>query len=137
MCLYPREKIKVAEEPILCLKIIGDEKRYLFGLLKFWRSPRYEINKNRRFGKVLIACERLHKELDSNDQIIINSGFHSYDDFSSAKHSFMFLYYGKKCIKPALIPQGAEYCFGNEGDIVANRIIVFENEKQREKYLQK
>ena len=136
MCLFPREEIKIAKKPILCLKIIGEEKKYLFGLLKFWRSPMREIDKNRKFGKVLTACKRLHTELDINDQVVINSGFHLYDNTSHAEQSYIFQW-GGKCIKPALIPQGAEYCFGNNGDIVANQIVVFENKELREKYLKR
>ena len=44
MCLYPREEIKIAKEPILCVKIIAGEIKYFFGLFKFWRSPMYKIH---------------------------------------------------------------------------------------------
>ena len=78
----------------------------------------------------------MYKELDFNERVVIRVGFHLYDNIRDAETSYVF-YHGGEHIKPAIIPKGAEYCIGDDGDIVANKIIVFENEDQRKKYLKK
>ena len=121
--------ISIAKKDIVCCKVVkADKTRFIFW--KYWIA--YFRKTRHRYNKVLVACNHLRPCIQwiNNCSLVINKGFHALQTLEPLKEEYDDCRY-------AIIPKGAEYCFGNEGDIVANRIIVFENEKQREKYLQK
>jgi hypothetical protein len=74
------------------------------------------------------------KELEARDHLliesirdyncrVINSGFHAY-----IKDTYFH-------VIDAIIPKGAEYCIGEYGEIVSNKIIVFSSKEKLEEYL--
>lgn len=135
MCLFPKEQRKIAEKPITVFKVIGEEKKYLFGLIKRWYSPIYETGVPRKYGKILIGCKNLDIKQNLDGKNYIDTGYHTYE--SQVKALDSFAYARSRQIKPGLIPRGAEYCEGEYGDIVSNQLILFENLEKLEKYVLK
>lgn len=133
MCLFPKEQIKIAKKPIIVFKIIGKEEKYLFGIIKRWHSPMYESEVPRKYGKILSGCKNLDIKRNVHGDDFIDVGYHTYNSQLTAKESFVYI--ESRQIKPGLIPQGAEYCEGESGDIVSNQLILFEDDRKLEKYV--
>lgn len=133
MCLFPKEQIKIAKKPIIVFKIIGKEEKYFFGIIKRWHSPMYESEVPRKYGKILSGCKNLDIKRDVHGDDFIDIGYHTYNSQLTAKESFVYI--ESRQIKPGLIPQGAEYCEGESGDIVSNQLILFEDDRKLEKYV--
>lgn len=38
-------------------------------------------------------------------------------------------------VRYAVIPKGAEYCFGENNEVVSNKVIVFSNKEELDKYV--
>lgn len=147
MCLFPKEQRKIAEKPITVFKVIGKEKKYLFGLIKRWYSPVYETEVPRKYGKILIGCKNLDIKQNLGGENYIEAGYHTYESQVKALDFFAYNWYWSRIldsfacdwsqIKPGLIPRGAEYCEGEHGDLVSNQLILFENLEKLEKYVLK
>ena len=125
MCLIVKEdsEIRVAEEPIAVFKRVD---RGFF----CWYSPMYDRETKRKYNKKLKACDHL-KIRSGIIERAITEGFHAFRTISAPQHSH--------CTFPkfAVIPKGAEYCYGKYDDVVATEIIVFRTKRQFYKYLKK
>lgn len=123
MCLTTREGIWIAEEDIHVCKEIGE--RWYFLIKRFWNSP--YMNTWHRFNKVLEAVEHLEQKIYYISGLrTISRGFHAYTDTSKIDGNLKV---------HAIIPKGAEYCRGNYGDIVSNRLIVFSSNWRYKRYV--
>jgi hypothetical protein len=125
MCLFVKEdsEIQVAEEPIAVFKNVD------CGFF-CWYSPMYDRETKRKYNTKLKACDHLKIRILSK-RAAINEGFHAFRTISAPQHS--------RCTFPkfAVIPKGAEYCYGEYDDVVATEIIVFRTKRQFYKYLKK
>lgn len=123
MCLNIKSgcKIEVAERPIPVYKYVdrrGDNKILW---INTWKSiVRRTIH---RYNRLLTACLHLKTNVLGN----IDKGFHAYIKNSGGEYRHGLRY--------AIIPKGAEYCFGTFDEIVANQMIVFSSKKKFEKYI--
>lgn len=125
MCLIVEKdcKIEVAEKNIPVLKLTNKAETP-----DTWTAPL--IRTKHKFNEVLVACEHLqavNKDwAGPKGGLVIEQGFHAYRKDSP-----------NIILNPAIIPEGAEYCFGTDGEIVSNKLIVFSNEEEAKKYVSK
>ena len=121
MCLIVEKdhKIEIAEEDIPVFKLINKSKESE----NTWIAPLFRTE--HEFNKELEACEHLElifKEwAGEKGGNTILQGFHAYQE---NKEGVILNY--------AIIPKGAEYCYGINNEIVSNRIIVFSSKEEYE-----
>lgn len=115
MCLVvkPGENIRIAYEDIKVYKV-GEKE--MIGEVSYLLSPfmrfEYEFDKKYSLGKHL-------KIVSEKGLQIIEEGFHTYISRNVEQLS-SFLDF--ECV--AIIPKGAEYCFGLCEEVVSNELIV-------------
>lgn len=129
MCLRVKDNayIKIAKEDIPCYKFV---KHGFLNL--FWHSPLYEKTVKRKYNKILKAVDHLKYDCESSSfsrtsisEFIISQGFHAFLTERAAKNNYYLGSPSYFCdLRMAIIPKGSEYCFGENGDIVSNQIIV-------------
>lgn len=123
MCLTTKEGIWIADEDIHVCKEIGDRLDLIFK--KLWNSP--HMDTWHKFNEILEAVEHLEQRVYPISGVReINEGFHAYTDTSKID-GYMKVH--------AIIPKGSEYCRGNCGDIVSNRLIVFSSNWRYKRYV--
>jgi hypothetical protein len=143
MCLTVKEgcKIEIAEKDITTYKYVNSYENYWCGI--FYSYPRFlynEIQKAKYSDLEIELCLLLdNDEINAytelkhlqgekcGDEIIIDEGFHSYVNRCTINTDT------KQNI--CRIPEGSEYCFGEDNDIVSNQIIVFKTIGDYEKYI--
>ena len=149
MCLTVKKgcKPEIAEKDILCFKIVRECSRetwipYYIGLIddrtmfsyntvinakkiSYPNPPTVEIISD---IKHLEVCNLVPEDIYSSVKTIYN-GFHSNRNFLSA-----CFYNIRGSIKLCIIPKGAEYCLGDNHDIVSTQLMVFSNLKEYIKY---
>ena len=113
--MYPG--ISYAEKPIPVFKLV--EKISGNQWTAFYRKTVHNL------GEELIDTD--HLKLETEDLYgwpyrFVTTGFHAF-----LKNSLQ-----KLCICKAIIPEGAEYCYGTNNEIVSNRIIVFSSKEEYE-----
>lgn len=113
MCLTVKEPLKIASKDIVCYKIM---KIWIYNpvscLVSFFRGSTYLLNTlytEKRFG--------LKKKLFSS----VHYGLHSYATAKIAKESLEEGNYRSVLVK-CIIPKGAYYYVGNEGDYCSNQL---------------
>lgn len=120
MCLYlfnKEAKIEIADKNIHVYKTVlrsSSENMWIAPIMKTVHE----------FDKELEACNHLVIEnIKDYNCRVINNGFYAYikDTYSH--------------IVDAIIPKGAEYCIGEYGEIVSNKMIVFSSKEKFEEYL--
>lgn len=115
MCLYTTsKKIQTATKDITVYKI-GHHNLHQDGLVSPYYKFHYKWN-------TLYKEEPLVIETYAGGVNEVLKGFHAYTEH--------ILMYNQNYIHYAIIPKGAEYCVGLDGDIVSNQIIVFKDETQ-------
>lgn len=146
MCLIVKEgcKPEIAEKDILCFKVVEEYSMetwipcYISTTMTFSYNtvinakkisypnpPTVEIISD---IKHLEVCNLVPEDIYQAVETIYN-GFHSNRDFLSACFHNIGGF-----IKICIIPKGAEYCLGNDHDIVSTQLIVFSNLKEYIKY---
>jgi len=158
MCLTVKEgcKPEIAEKDILCFKIvrecsmetwrpyyisIGYKKLATIDKYKMMTFPYNIVINAKKISypnpptveiisdiKHLEVCDLVPEGIYSSVETIYN-GFHSNRNFLSA----CFHNIGGS-IKLCIIPEGSEYCLGDDHDIVSTQLIVFSNLKEYIKY---
>ena len=125
MCLIVKSgcKIEIAKEPIIVKKAVFKDYQFLW--LKLWEADvRHTIH---RYNRILRGTR--HLEINSNQQI--NQGFHA-----CIKECTVLNNPGiDNRVRWAVIPKGAEYCLGEYNEIVANKMIVFNNKEKMKAYV--
>lgn len=130
MCLNIKVgcKIEIAEKPIICKKVIVPDTDTT------WTSC--FMNTKHEYNKELQAVE--HIESESLLKHIITLGFHAFIDKVEQDRVDRRI----DTVKPrdgvcvfAIIPKDAEYCLGQDEDIVANKMIVFSSKEKLDEYL--
>ena len=120
MCLIPESEIKVAEENIRVYKKVNIS-------VDSWIPSITGIGIY-KFNEVIKAVDNLKPVKSSLSSLeVIITGFHAFSDKIELPG------YPEK--PNAIIPRGSEYCLGRNGDIVANQIIVFRDNKELEDYV--
>jgi len=121
MCLYlfnKEAKIEISDKNTHVYKIVLRSSSE-----NMWVAP--IMKTAHEFDKELEACDHLviENNRDYNCRVI-NRGFHAYIK-------------GKKVSTTinAIIPKGAEYCIGEYGEVVSNKIIVFSSKEKLDEYL--
>ena len=121
MCLYAKlgHDIEIADRPIIVKKIISRDCKFLW--FKFLESfVRKTIH---RYNRVLKAVK--HLKIEENRSI--HMGFHAYVGDIGSIPDDIFRY--------AIIPKGSEYCLGINNEIVANKMIIFDNVEKFKAYV--
>ena len=116
MCLVVKAgcKIEITEKPILVSR-----KYRKYGLFrKRWGPLVWETKKRWKYNESVEACE--HLKIFNFDSI--GSGFHSNLALTLISAN-------------AIIPKGAEYCYGLFNEVVSNKLIVFSSNRKLRKYL--
>lgn len=141
MCLRVKidHTIQVAEKDIPCVKVVV-HRSWFFGLIKHWKSPMYNKDIKRKYNQVLYDIEHLkldQEEIRLRGDFIINQGYHTFIDEESTKLLFISPEFFHQNYKKhyAIIPKGAEYCIGEWGTLVSNKLIVFSSKKKFDKYV--
>lgn len=67
-----------------------------------------------------------------SDEHIVERGFHAYRDAATAQQRCS--YDGAEVIKPCIVPAGSEVFYGSKEEVVSNKLIVFNNMKQLNKW---
>ena len=136
MCLTVKEgcKIEIAEKDITTYKYVNSYENYWCGI--FYSYPRFlynEIQKAQYLSLEVESCLGIDKSYDLKHlqmddwNTTINEGFHSYVNRCTINTDTK----QNTCI----IPEGSEYCFGEDNDIVSNQIIVFKTKEDYDKYI--
>ena len=137
---FPYHQALTATESILVTKMLE------YGEFSGWFTPYKYTLVNFRSGKTTMKphnCSpfqekvRVFYNAHGDDTTDIAYGIHAF--FSKSVVEKEMVYYGRQQwnIHPfkAIIPKGAKYYVGAEGDIVSDKLIVFENDAAYEKYL--
>jgi hypothetical protein len=132
--------IQIAKKDIPCIKVVRHEP-YLLGLIKYWKSPMYNKDIKRKYNRILHDVEHLKLDIECgfrSADFVINQGYHTFIDEESIKQLFSFkenLDFYKIC--KSVIPKGAEYCVGEWGTLVSNKLIVFSSKRKFEFWMKK
>ena len=130
MCLYTNfdQELKIAEKPIKCHKVV---------------IPRYQGWIPIIYSKYTLKYNTILQPLDEDNNSVRNLKVGTWDEPLCGKylkievgfHAFTKKEHAIKCServngskhKVAVIPKGAEYMEGFDGEIVASRMAVFTN----------
>jgi hypothetical protein len=134
MCLYIKTgcKIEITDKPILCRKVVAQGNTENSWISCF-------MNTEHEYNKELQAVEHIERETLLPHLITLGFHAHLYNEESKEKVNNridLFSTEERKLVEVfAIIPRGAEFCLGNNEDIVANRMIVFSSKEEYEKYI--
>ena len=132
MCLYVNSKVLIAKENLRCFKVL--QKRNMNG----YCTPFMCMPINFRYGMAkadIVGELRVYRSLMRPGHEI-HQGIHAYCAKKYADKIWGFLLNSHE-IKNAIIPKGAQFCIGQDGDVVATKMIIFRNDEAFEKFLEK
>lgn len=146
MCLYVREgcKPETADKPIRVWKWVAKDG-------DGWRPVHAGSRGRHQFGVVLkakrrqfdfwvwleryVPIDRLWVVRDDGKDAI-NEGFHAATSLAGViKARLLICGTPRLRLVPAVIPVGAEYCYGTDYDVVATRMVVFKSLRSRRKWM--
>ena len=132
MCLYVNSKVLIAKENLKCFKVLQKVNMDSY-CTPFMLMP---IIFRRGIAKVSIVGElRLFQSLLRLGHEI-HRGIHAY----CTKRYVDKMWWpslNSHELKNAIIPKGAQFCIGQDGDVVATKMIIFRNDEAFEKFLEK
>ena len=145
MCLYTQKKPKIAEEDIICYKVLeirnpewGVEsghncKSKKTVLMSYFHSG-FKWNIDKRYRSKLVIIQRQVVTCFDSCKYLVSNAFHSYQTLETAKLFCRNISY-QSDIEPCaivrcIIPKGAKYCEGMHSDgsdgYASNQIIMKE-----------
>ena len=145
MCLYTQKKPKIAEEDIICYKVLeirnpewGVEsghncKSKKTVLMSYFHSG-FKWNIDKRYRSKLVIIQRQVVTCFDSCKYLVSNAFHSYQTLETAKLFCRNMSY-QSDIEPCaivrcIIPKGAKYCEGMHSDgsdgYASNQIIMKE-----------
>ena len=145
MCLYPQKKPKIAEEDIICYKVLeirnpewGIEsghncKSKKTVLMSYFHSG-FKWNIDKRYRSKLVIIQRQVVTCFDSCNYLVSNAFHSYQTLETAKLFCRNISYQSDmepcAIVRCIIPKGAKYCEGMHSDgsdgYASNQIIMKE-----------
>lgn len=145
MCLYTQKKPKIAEEDIICYKVLeirnpewGIEsghncKSKKTVLMSYFHSG-FKWNIDKRYRSKLVIIQRQVVTCFDSCNYLVSNAFHSYQTLETAKLFCRNISYQSDmepcAIVRCIIPKGAKYCEGMHSDgsdgYASNQIIMKE-----------
>ena len=145
MCLYTQKKPKIAEEDIICYKVLeicnsewnleSSRKRKSEKpvLMSYFHSG-FKWNIDKRYRSKLVIIQRQVVTCFDSCNYLVSNAFHSYQTLETAKLFCRYISYQSDmepcAIVRCIIPKGAKYCEGMHSDgsdgYASNQIIMKE-----------
>lgn len=124
MCLFKKGNFCVAKTPIVCKKVL----RFIGSGTGYYCQTPYERTKV-KLGSLMKAKRgnKVVKRLSGKESVLlgkveVHAGIHAYvNDIEKVFTS------PGQIVVHAIIPKGATYCLGENGDIVATEMFITEN----------
>lgn len=116
MCLITNNTRKyIAEEDIVCYKVVNIQDTKI---ISYWFGFPYELNRK-------YTTQVLQPMFMKNGTILIEEGFHSYRNLTTAKEESMLSLCDPHIIVKCIVPKGSEYYISSKS-MVSNQIIIIE-----------